>query len=129
MQDDIGYHGQQTVKEYLAGDEHRGVTLANGDNQQAVECPAHAGTKGQRIAQRREVEHKMTVHYHHDNTQCRHNGAKGLPAIKALGFIESTDNGRGKQGAQANDDAGVGGCGVVHGAILGEEVERSAKYT
>ena len=126
---EIRYHGYKTIEKHLAGDENGIVALGGGNHQQTVERPAEAGHEGQGIAKGREMEHKATIHHHYHNACCCQKGAKGLHTIKALRLIDKAYQGGGKQWTETDDDGGIGSGGVVHGAILGEEIERTAHYT
>ena len=121
----IRYHGQQPVKEYFARNEHSIILEVGRNDQQAVHSPAERCTKGQGIASWRQMEHKVTIHHHQCYTHSSHQRAHRLSTIQTLRFVEETYQGCGYQGTHADNERCVGGCSVVHGAVLRQEIHRA----
>ena len=122
-EDVVGEDGEDSVEKHLARDEGSPIASGHGLHQQGIECPAEAGQEGQRIAHGGEVEHEAAVENHDGHAGKGQQGAKELQGIDSCGVaIEEAYQEGGEERATADDEGGVGGCGEVHGFILGHEI-------
>lgn len=124
----IWYHGEQAVKKHLAGNEHRIVTLIGGNHQQAINRPTKTGGECQCIAQRGEMKHETPIEHHDRHTDGSQQRARHLHGSQSFRLVEKANQCRGEDGAKADDERGVRGCGMVHRLILGQEIERATRY-
>ena len=73
------------------------------------------------------MEHEMSIEHHHRHSQASHQRTHNLHTRESLTMaIDQCHEQHGEQRARADNERRVGGCGVEHGGILGEEVERPA---
>ena len=77
-------------------------------HQQAINCPAKTGSKGQQVAKGREMEHEMTVEHDDGHTQKGYQRTKCLNARDLLRLAEEQGKEQhGKERTGADDKRGV----------------------
>lgn len=73
------------------------------------------------------MQNEMSIEYHNHYADGCHKRANNLDATQTFGLVKQGDKGRGEQRAHTHDEGCVRGGGVVHRAVLGEEIKRAAR--
>ena len=71
----------------------------------------------------------MAVEHDCRHTEHSHQGSRHLDRSQAQRAIEQAYEQRGEHGTAAHDERGVGGRGVVHRRVLGQEVQGAARQS
>jgi len=124
-----GKYGEQAIKENLAGNEDRGVSLGHLTHNQAIESPAKGSRQREYVTQGRELQHKIAVEDDQSYAQQGQQRTAHQPLRGPLAPIEKPSQQQGKQGRAAHNEGHVRGERHTQRRILRQEVERTARHT
>ncbi len=116
----------EAIEERLATDESRVVRYEQ-TNDDRIESPAKASSKGKRIAKWREVQHELTIEHntsHAYESQCCSSNLHWSESLAK----ETAKEQCGEQRTAANDERCVGGSCVDERQILRQEIQTTARY-